>query len=60
MQHFLSLRLEGEETLKYRCVCRPLSEKFNVVSNDQGGTQKSDFCVLVFKTNFADHHTPDT
>ena len=56
----MSLRLEGEETLKHRCVCCPRSEKFNTVSNDHGRTQKSDFCVSVGKTNFTDHHTPDT
>ena len=39
---------------------RPRSEKFNIVSNDHGRTQKCDFCVSVVKTNFADHHTPDT
>ena len=55
-----SLRLEGVETLKYRHVCRPRSEKFNVVSNDHGRTQKFDFCVSVVKTNFTDDHTPDT
>ena len=38
----------------------PRSEKFNIVSNDHGRTQKCDFCVLVCKTSFADHNTPDT
>ena len=38
----------------------PLSEKFNIVSSDHGRTQKCDFCVSVDKTNFTDHHTPDT
>ena len=38
----------------------PRSEKFNIVSNDHGRTQKCDFCVSVCKTNFTDHHTPDT
>ena len=33
----LSLRLEGEDTLKYRCVCQP---PFNIVSNDHGRTHK--------------------
>ena len=42
----LSLRLEGEETLEYRCVCRPHTEKFNVVSGDDGRTRKCDFFVL--------------
>ena len=50
----LSLPLEGEVTLKYRCVCRPCSEKFNIVSNNHGRTQKCDFCVSVCKTNFTD------
>ena len=35
-------------------------EKFNVVSNDHGRTQKCNFCVSFFKTDFTDHHTPDT
>ena len=38
----------------------PHSEKFNMVSNDHGRTQKCDFCVLVGTTNFNVHHTPDT
>ena len=38
----------------------PRSEKFNVVSSDHGRTQNSDFCFSVGKTNFIDHHTPDT
>ena len=42
------------------CLSVPLSEKFNIVSNDHGRTQKCDFCVSVGKTNFTDHHTPDT
>ena len=37
----------------------PRSEKFNIVSNDHGRTQKYDFCVSVRKTNFTDHRTPD-
>ena len=36
----------------------PRSEKFNIVSNDHGRTQKCDFCVSVGKTNFTDRHTP--
>ena len=56
----MSLRLEGVETLKYRMSVGPCSESFNIVSNDHGRTQKCDFCVSVDKTNFADHHTPDT
>ena len=55
----LPLQLGRVETLKYRCGCRPRSEKFNIVSNDHGRTQKRDFCVSVGKTNFTDHHTPD-
>ena len=35
------------------------SEKFNIVSNDHGRMQESDFCISVGKTNFTDHHTPD-
>ena len=38
----------------------PCSEKFNIVSNDHGLTQKCDFCVSVGKANFADHHTPNS
>ena len=38
----------------------PRSKKFNLVSNDHGRTQKCDFWVLVGKSNFTDHHTPDT
>ena len=38
----------------------PRSEKFIVVSSDHGRTQNSDFCFSVGKTNFIDHHTPDT
>ena len=37
----------------------PLSEKFNIVSN-HGHMQKCNIYVSVCKTNFADHHTPDT
>ena len=36
----------------------PCSEKFNIVSNDHGRTQKCDFCISVCKTNFTDHHKP--
>ena len=57
---FLSQRLEGVETLKYRCVRLPHLEKFNIVSNDHGRTQKCDFCIPVCKANFTDHHTPHT
>ena len=38
----------------------PRSEKFNIVSNDHGRTQKCNFCVSVCKTNFTDHHTTNT
>ena len=38
----------------------PRSEKFNIVSNDQGRTRKCGFCVSVCKTNFTDHHLPNT
>ena len=38
----------------------PPSEKFNIVSNDHGHTQKCNFCVSNGKTNFTDHDTPDT
>ena len=41
----LSLRLEGEETLKYRCVRQPRAEKFNIVRKDHGRTHKCDFSV---------------
>ena len=52
MQLF-SLRLEGEETLKYRCVCRPPHvEKFNIVSNDHGRTHKNVFSVFDRKFTF--------
>ena len=38
----------------------PRSEKFNIVSNGHGRTLKCDCGVSVGKTNFRDHHTPDT
>ena len=38
----------------------PCSEKFNIVSNNHGSTQRCDFCISVFKTNFTDHQPPDT
>ena len=37
------------------CQSAYFPEKFNIVSNDHGRTQ-----VSVGKTNFTDHHTPDT
>ena len=48
----LSLRLEGEEILKYRCVCRPRAEKFNIVSNDHGHTHKCHFSFFDRKYPF--------
>ena len=49
----LSLRLEGEETLKYRCISRPpCKKKINIISNDQGRTHKSDFSVFKQKYPF--------
>ena len=51
--YFLSLRLEREETLKYRCVCRPPCGKFNIISNDYGRTQKCGFSVLDRKHPFS-------
>ena len=64
MKSFLKIKtfksLKEVIQLKCDCVCRPRSEKFNIVSNDHGRTQKCDFCVSVYKTNFTDHHTPDT
>ena len=38
----------------------PHSEKFNIVSNDHGLSQKCDFFVSIGETNFTDHHTPAT
>ena len=38
----------------------PHLKKFNLESNDDWRTQKCDFCVSACKTNFTDHHTPDT
>ena len=35
-------------------------EKFKIISNDHGRTQKYGFCVSVGKTNFTVHDTPDT
>ena len=56
----MSLRLEGVDTLKYRCVCRTPSEKFNIVINDHGRTQKYSCCVPIGKTNFTDRDKPNT
>ena len=52
---FLSLRLEGEETLKYRCICRSRAEKFNIVSNDHGHPHKFDISVSDRKYHFWAH-----
>ena len=41
----LSLWPEGEETLKYSCVCRPPYRKFNIASNDHWPTRKCNFFV---------------
>ena len=50
----LSLRLEGEETLKYHCVCQPPSgtEKFNIVRNKYGRTHKCYLSVFDRKHPF--------
>ena len=50
---FLSLQLEGEETLKYRCVCRTFAEKFNIVSNSHGHTQHAIFPFSTGNSLFA-------
>ena len=62
ISYFLSLRLEGEETLKYRCVCRPppRTERFNIVSNDHGRTQKYPLWEFEVRKYFTDHHIPYT
>ena len=44
---FLPLSLEREETLEYRCVCRPPCRKFIIVGNDHGRTQKCNFSLLL-------------
>ena len=48
---FSSLRLEGEEIVKYRCVCRPRVEKFSI-SDEHGYMRKFDFSVLDQKYPF--------
>ena len=53
---FLSLQLEGVETSKYCCVCRPPFGKVLYSSNDHGRTRKCDFCISICKTNLADNH----
>ena len=40
----LSLGPEGKETLKHRC---PRAEKFTILSNNHGRTQKCSFCVCL-------------
>ena len=45
VMQYLSLRLEGEEILKYRCVCPSRAERFNIVRNNHGRTHKCDFSV---------------
>ena len=51
----LSLRLEEEDILKYRCVCRSRAEKFNIVSNDHGRPHKCDISVSDRKYHFWAH-----
>ena len=51
-KYFVSLRLEGEEALKYSYVCRHRGEKFNIVSNNHGRTQNCDFSVIDRKYSF--------
>ena len=48
----MSVRLEGVETLKYRYVCHPCAEKFNIVSNNHGYMHKFDFSVFDQKHPF--------
>ena len=36
----------GEETSKYRCICRKSAEKFNIARNDRGRTHKCNFSVF--------------
>ena len=50
----MSLPLEGEETLKCRCVCRPGPPcgKVYIVSDDHGHTHKCDFSVSDRKYTF--------
>ena len=48
----LPQQIEGEETLKCRCVCQPPCGKFNVISKDHGRTQKFDFSVFNGKYPF--------
>ena len=48
----LSLRMEREGSLKYRCVCWSRSEKLNITSNDHERTQNYDFFVLERKYPF--------
>ena len=55
-----SLWVSCKHALKYRSVCWPRLEEFNIVSNNHERTQKCNFCVSVRKSNFTDHHTPNT
>ena len=48
----VSLRLEGEETLKCRSLSLPRAERFNLVSSDHGRTQKCDFSISDWKCHF--------
>ena len=50
--YLLSLRLEGEETLKYRVSVGSCAEKFNIVSNDHGRNHKCDCSVFARKFPF--------
>ena len=38
----------------------PHSKNLDLESNDHGRIQKCDLCISVCKTDFTDHHTPDT
>ena len=49
---FLSLRLKGEETLKYHVTVGPRTEKFNIVSNNDGHTHKCDFSIPDWEYSF--------
>ena len=54
-----SLWVSSKHALKYRSVCWTRLEKFNIVSNNHGRTQKCNFCVSVRKSNFTNHHAPN-
>ena len=51
---------EGDKVLTDFRICISVPLKFNIVSNDHGRTQKCYFRVSACKTNFTNHHTPDT